>query len=109
VSGRLVGNGLGVEYQYAELGAEGAEEAKKLHPIDPEAVGALPEAMKKELKIAALSLITEELEKVLQLVEEIDPGVAQSLRALAEDFRHDRILELLETKPDESTNNNHKE
>jgi CheY-like chemotaxis protein len=87
---------LGVEYQYAEPDAEGAEASQELQAIDPEAVGALPKAVKKELKEAALSLKEAELKKVLLLVEEIDPGVAQSLRALAEDFRYDRILELLE-------------
>ena len=86
---------LGVRYQCEET----AEEASRVPvEISAEAISRLPEALRESLRNTALSLWQEDFEAALEPVRERDPALAEGLATLAQDFRYDRILELLAEK-----------
>jgi CheY-like chemotaxis protein len=83
---------LGVRYLYEEIGKPAGNPAE----VSAEALAALPEALRDELREAAIGLSNEDFEAALVPVRDLDPTLAERLAALAREFRFDRILELID-------------
>jgi hypothetical protein len=60
-------------------------------------VSAIPQELRERLRLAALSLSNVVFETELVPLREIDSDLADNLALLAQEFRFDRILALLET------------
>jgi hypothetical protein len=60
-------------------------------------VSAIPQELRERLRLAALFLSNEKFKTALAPLQEIDPDLADNLALLAQEFRFDRILALLET------------
>ncbi len=84
---------LGVRYRYEEAAAEPAGAPVE---VTAEAVAALPEELRDTLRDAAVTLSNEAFDDALVPVRARDPALADGLADLAQNFRFDRILELLD-------------
>ena len=83
---------LPLHYRYA---ASVEQPGQKLAEISSEAIAALPPAILKKLQSAAVALSPRKFEQALQPVRESAPELAEGLARLAEDFRFDRIQNLI--------------
>ena len=86
---------LGVRYVYAERVTESLETTPSAVVLTSEALATLPVALRGELYEAALLLHPESVLAAIEHIREIDPELATDLALLAQHFRYDRILELL--------------
>lgn len=80
---------LGVRFIYQE-------DVNQTHPpIDPQAVAALPEALRAPLTQALICLDTAAIDQAIAAIQEQDAQLSATLMAWAKDFEYERILALL--------------
>jgi len=84
---------LGVRFVYAD--AEPGAPAESTM-IDPEALLALPEDLRAELRAAVLVADLEQIAAAVERIRPADPALAEHLARLAESFRIDQLLALVE-------------
>jgi CheY-like chemotaxis protein/anti-sigma regulatory factor (Ser/Thr protein kinase) len=84
---------LGVRYRYGEPAEESAEDQVE---VNIEAITALPWELRERIRVAAVSLSSEEFDAALGSVRELNTDLADGLTALAREFRFDLIQELLD-------------
>ena len=84
---------LGVRYRFEETIEVSPVETAR---VSADAIAALPREIRAILFEAALTLNREDFKKALTEVQDLAPKLADGLGRMAEEFRFDRILELLD-------------
>jgi CheY-like chemotaxis protein len=90
---------LGVRYRYAEPAPAPAPAAPAAPHITPEALAALPEALRAALEHAVLTTNPDAIERVIGQIQAHDVALARELSVLAEDVAYAQILALLQDTP----------
>ncbi|MEJ2693853.1 MAG: hypothetical protein P8166_12560, partial [Candidatus Thiodiazotropha sp.] len=85
---------LGVKYLYEEKSDEIAVESPAR--LSSQMLLKLPPELWRELQKSALQLDYQRAIKVVEQIQEINPGTAAALRQLTESFAFDQVLRLLE-------------
>ena len=87
---------LGVRYEYEEQDKVLDDEGTMQEEVSPEALAALPEKIRAELRSHVVALDVEQAMAVIGQIGERDPGLAGPLRSLVEGFNFKRIQQLLQ-------------
>ena len=84
---------LGVRYRFENATGDSPLETAG---VNADAIAALPREIRSILFEAALTLNREDFKKALAEVQELAPKLVEGLGRMADEFRFDRILQLLE-------------
>ena len=98
-----IGNYLGVRYLYAE---ENQTSHNPIQTLTPQALQAMPEEWRSQLRMAAMSMDEEQIWQLIAKIPQSETNLVETLTDLINNFRLDIIVEYTESGLNVSQDNN---